>query len=596
MINHSPGVPCLISQHTQRTQSLLSPLVQRARVAFTPQMGAFVSSHAPPPPSPPPLSMATDAARNAVLALTFERLLLIILLQHVLREMLSCWRREGLVGLYKHVVGGAFAFASAVVPGVASTVAKEVDAVLAGLEKDLHGDGDLHALLEIPRKGWSSDEVERKACALLDAEVAKANGKKWAGIYHAGGSELSRLQGRVWSAFVDTNTLYPTVFPSLRKFEAEIVSMTLSIVHGHEVGACGLLASGGSEAILLAALAYREFARVRGMNGKPQIICSLSAHPALLKACHYFGIELIKVAIEPETMQLRAAAVAQHITPRTVAIYASAPSFSHGVVDPIEELGALAVSRNIGLHVDNCLGGYLLSYMQREGLYSAPFDFAVRGVTSMSVDVHKYGCANKGASVACFRDPALRRATYVPSAEGCEGLYVTPTLQGSRSGATIAAAWATIVHLGDDGYARMARDITACHTKIKANVRAMAPLRLCCDADATVVPICSDGINVYALASLLEERGWGVFTGQKPPTLTIPVGEQTPAYVDDLLADLRECLAYLIAHPECKASGNAAVYGAAAKMPSELLETILRGYVDIKMSVKPAQDAVHLAP
>ena len=256
-----------------------------------------------------------------------------------------------------------------------------------------------------------------------------------------------------------------------------------------------------------------------------------------------------------------------HITQRTVAIFASAPSFSHGVVDPIEELGALAVSRDIGLHVDNCLGGYLLSYMQREGLYSAPFDFAVRGVTSMSVDIHKYGCANKGASVACFRDPALRRATYVPSVEGCEGLYVTPTLQGSRSGATIAAAWATIVHLGDDGYARMARDITACHTKIKATVRAMAPLRLCCDADATVVPICSDGINVYALASLLEERGWGVFTGQKPPTLTITVGEQTPAYVDDLLDDLRECLAYLIAHPECKASGNAAVYGAAAKMP-----------------------------
>ena len=205
----------------------------------------------------------------------------------------------------------------------------------------------------------------------------------------------------------------------------------------------------------------------------------------------------------------------------------------------------------------------------------------------MSVDVHKYGCANKGASVVCFREASLRRATYVPSVEGCEGLYVTPTLQGSRSGATMAAAWATVVHIGSDGYGKMAREITACHRKLKCAVAAMPPLRLCADADATVVPICSDGVNVYALASLLEAKGWGVFTGQKPPTLTLPVGEQTPKYVDAMIADLRGALDYLLAHPEYKATGNAAVYGAAAALPTELLETILRGYVDLKMAVKP---------
>ena len=195
----------------------------------------------------------------------------------------------------------------------------------------------------------------------------------------------------------------------------------------------------------------------------------------------------------------------------------------------------------------------------------------------MSVDVHKYGCSPKGASVACFRDPALRRATYVPCTEGCEGLYVTPTLQGARSGATMASAWATIVHIGADGYAQMARDITACHRRIKAAVARMPPLHLACDTDTAVVPICSSEVNVYALATLLERRGWGVFTGQRPPTLTIPVGEQTPSYVDALLAELQASLDYLVAHPEFQPGGNAAVYGAARLLPPAILEEILRG-------------------
>ena len=194
------------------------------------------------------------------------------------------------------------------------------------------------------------------------------------------------------------------------------------------MGAAGLLASGGTEAVLLAALAYREQGRKRGIT-RPQIVCGVSAHPAIVKACSYFGIELVKVALDPTTMRLTARNVRPFLTRRTVAIYASAPCFSFGAVDEIEELGKLAKSRGVGLHVDCCLGGVLLSFMQREGLFKPPWDFVVPGVTTISVDLHKYGYASKGASVTAFRDPALRRLTYVPSADGCEGLYVTPTLQ-----------------------------------------------------------------------------------------------------------------------------------------------------------------------
>ena len=363
--------------------------------------------------------------------------------------------------------------------------------------------------------------------------------------------------------------------------------MTLSIVHGEDVGAVGLLASGGTESVLLAALAYRELGRTRGIS-RPQIVCGLSAHPAIYKACIYFGIELIKAPLDPTTRRLTARAVRPLLTSRTVAIYASAPSFSFGVVDEIGELGQLAQRRAIGLHVDNCLGGYLLSFMSSEGLFARKWDFEVPGVTTISVDLHKYGFASKGVSVCAFRHAALRRLTYVPSADGCEGLYVTPTLQGSRSGATIAAAWATLLATGKDGYSHAARELHHATEAIKHAVRETAGVALCGNPDlANVAIVGEDGLCVYALATLMEKRGWGLFTGQKPPTLSIPVGERTPKLLPQLLDDLKQSVAYLRAHPETRAEGNAAVYGAAASIPDVILEDVLRGYVDIKLKVKP---------
>ena len=165
------------------------------------------------------------------------------------------------------------------------------------------------------------------------------------------------------------------------------------------------------------------------------------AHPALTKACHYFNVTLTKLPICPSSCQLQPTVAAAAISPNTVAIYASAPSFTHGVVDPVEELGQLALAHGVGLHVDNCLGGFLLSYLRKAGHFTRNFDFNVPGVTSISCDLHKYGHTSKGVSVVGFRCPELRRLTYVPSVDGCEGLYVTPTLQGSRAGGTIAQAY-----------------------------------------------------------------------------------------------------------------------------------------------------------
>jgi hypothetical protein len=265
------------------------------------------------------------------------------------------------------------------------------------------------------------------------------DGKSWGGVYHDHNHhpKLQDLQANVWRDYNASNALYPGSWPSLQKYEAELVRMVIDLLNGDE-NACGLLASGGTESILMAALGYRELAKQRGIEN-PEILCGATAHGAIHKACHYFGIKLKVLPIDPVTMQLTASIVAQNLTKETIAIYASAPNFAHGVIDDITGLGILAEQHGVGLHVDNCLGGILLSFMRQNGeLRTKPFDFQIPGVSSMSCDIHKYGYASKGASVVAFRSKELRRLTWYPVVNISGGFYVTPTLQGARNGANIA--------------------------------------------------------------------------------------------------------------------------------------------------------------
>lgn len=280
------------------------------------------------------------------------------------------------------------------------------------------------------------------------------------------------------------------VFPSVRKFEAELISWVLHLLHadsgsagstgstGSTSSACGLLTSGGTESVLLAALSYRELGLQRGV-ATPRVLAANTCHPCIVKACHYFGMKLTKIKVDASTgFALTAAAVKRHITSDVVCIYASAPTFPHGVIDHVEDLGRLAESKGIGLHVDNCLGGILLSYLDSKNLTPGHqlWDFRAKGVTSISVDIHKYGNASKGVSVVAFRDPNLRRLTYVPVTDGCEGLYITPTMQGARGGAVIAQAWATMLSFGQAGYEHFAAEIHKSHIRCQEIVNSIPGL------------------------------------------------------------------------------------------------------------------------
>jgi len=508
---------------------------------------------------------------------------------YVVYRVLKFVRQKGLRGVMKTVLAVAIQTTRAM-PGLKGVVEKELEKEVRAIEEKMLGDGDEDANLELPADGRAVESILAEAQRLHDIDNF-AVGKKWAGIYHeiTEDTDLEALQARMWALYNNSNGLYPGVFKSVRKFEAEIVQMLVTMLHGRDTGAVGLLTSGGTESILIAILSYREQARARGIE-HPEVVCCRSAHGALDKACHYFGLKLVKTEADPKTLTLTPALVRPLLTPNTIAVYASAPSFPHGTVDPIEDLAALTRSRNIGLHVDNCLGGFFLSGLQRAGLFRREFDFRVKGVTTISIDVHKYGYAPKGVSAVLFADSKLRSLSIHPVTTGLT-LYVTPTLQGSRGGGVIAAAWATLMYHGMAGYVEAATRFHGYKRRIEELVERIPELYCPVQADVSIVPIASDTLDIYAVASLLEKRGWSSFTSRDPPLMQICIGEVHARVLDDLLRDLEDSVQELRDNPGTHIEGGAAVYGAAKLLPDEVLSEVMKNYVEVTLKVKPKEKA-----
>jgi len=495
------------------------------------------------------------------------------------------WKLFGMAGVMRAIVSKVVAGTKAM-PGLKGVIEGEIAKEVDKIEEKMLGDGDEDANISLPERGTDADSLFQQA-KQLHLKDNFSTGQKWAGIYHdvIGDSELEELQNKMWALFNNSNNLYPGIFKSTRKFEAELVQMTVDLLHGSDE-TCGLLTSGGTESILLALLGYRELARERGIE-EPEVICATSAHGALDKACFYFGLKLVKTDADPKTFRLEAHQVEKLISPNTICVYASAPSFPFGTVDPIDEIAEVTRPRKIGLHVDNCLGGFYLSSLKAVGLWDRKFDFEVDGVTSISIDVHKYGFAPKGVSIVIFSSPHLRNLTVHPVTSGLT-LYVTPTLQGSRGGGVIAAAWATVMYVGAEGYEEYARKFHALKQKVEEFVAKEVPgLYVPVQSDLSIIPMASDEYDVYAVSSLLEKKGWSSFTSQNPPLLQICIGEQHFRVIDQWLQDLKEAAATVRQNPNLKVEGDAAVYGAAKNIPQEILGDLMREYIAVKMKVKP---------
>jgi glutamate/tyrosine decarboxylase-like PLP-dependent enzyme len=354
-------------------------------------------------------------------------------------------------------------------------------------------------------------------------------------------------------------------FPSLRRFESDVVSMTAGLFHAPD-GAAGTMTSGGSESLLMAVKTARDWARAeRPAITSPEVLLPVTSHPALEKAAHYFDVKPVRVPVGAD-FRADVAAARSRASPNTILVVGSAPAYPHGVIDPIDELANLAAERGVLLHVDACLGGFLLPFVERLGKPVPPFDFRVPGVTSMSADIHKYGYAAKGASVVVYRSRALRRHQWFSYGDWPGGLYGSPSMTGTRPGGAIAAAWAVMQYLGEEGYLDLARITLETTDRLARGVSDTPGLRILGKPAMSVFAFASDTVDVYVLGDAMEKRGWKLDRQQRPPCLHLMVTPAHAPVVDAFLADLRECVA-TIESTKPTPEGAAAMYGMLGAAP-----------------------------
>lgn len=373
----------------------------------------------------------------------------------------------------------------------------------------------------LPPTGLPKEQILAAMQAARQRDVDWQHGKVFSLVFDAG-DEVNALAKEAYTLFFSENGLNPTAFPSLRRFEAEVVAMVGELLGGQGQTA-GNMTSGGTESILMAVLAAREWARVhRPHVRQPEMVLPRTAHPAFDKAAHYFGVKAVHTPVR-EDFRADPAAVRRALTPNTVLVVGSAPAYPHGVVDPIAELAQIAQERGILCHVDACVGGMMLPFVRWLGYPVPPFDFSVPGVTSISVDLHKYGYAAKGASVILYRSKALRRHQLFATTEWPGGIYASPTMAGTRPGGAIAAAWAVLNFLGEAGYLRIADVVMRTTQQFRDAVHAVAGLQVLSNPEMSVMAIASDRDNIYEIGDELAARGWHLDRQQFPPSLHLTI-------------------------------------------------------------------------
>ncbi len=420
--------------------------------------------------------------------------------------------------------------------------------------------------ITIPDKGRKYDEILSDLKSFGQDDPDYKNGRTWSLVYYLD-ETYSDFLNQANNLYASTNGLNPMAFKSLKRFEAEVVKMTCHLLNAGEQ-ACGVMTSGGTESCLLAVKTYRDMAlETRGIK-KPEMIIPATAHVAWEKGAEYFGVKPVRIPLD-QNFRVDIQKAARAVNKRTVMILGSAPAYPHGVVDDIEGLGLIGLDHNIPVHVDACVGGYLLPFVERLGYSVTPFDFRVNGVTSISADTHKYGFAAKGASTIIYRNMDYMAHQFFVSTEWPGGVFASPGLLGTRPGGAIAAAWAAMQATGMDGYLNHTRKIMeTAHTLIKG-ISTIDGLEVVGRPEASLVAYRSveKKLNIYAVGDQMEERGWHIDRQQKPECLHAMITPLHNQVTDQYLKDLADSVAFVRQNPKLAVQGGAATYGMVAKIP-----------------------------
>ncbi|KAH7319655.1 glutamate decarboxylase/PLP-dependent protein [Stachybotrys elegans] len=484
-------------------------------------------------------------------------------------------------------------------PGVRSRVQKEVKESLDKLTLKLVPQ-DQTRYLTLPKEGLAFDVVRDELQALANMDHTRWEDGYVSGAVYHGEEDLIQLQTEAYGKFTVANPIHPDVFPGVRKMEAEVVSMVVNMFHGPP-GAAGVSTSGGTESILMACLAARQKAYAERGVTEPEMILPETGHTAFRKAGEYFGIKIHLVACPAPSYQVDVRTVSRLINSNTVLLVGSAPNFPHGIIDDITALSKLAVRKKLWLHVDCCLGSFLVPFLEKAGMESTLFDFRLKGVTSISCDTHKYGFAPKGNSTVLYRSAEHRAYQYFVSPDWSGGVYASPGIAGSRPGALIAGCWASLVSVGEAGYVDACTKIVGTTKQIMHAIKSTpvlgGELEILGKPLVSVVAFSARNLDIYDIADGMSSKGWHLNALQNPPAIHVAVTMPMVKVWEKLIADLeavveaeREKERVRIAEgkgSKGKAMGDsAALYGVAGSLPNKsVVVDLATGFLDILYKV-----------
>ncbi|MBM3176332.1 MAG: aspartate aminotransferase family protein [Chloroflexi bacterium] len=422
------------------------------------------------------------------------------------------------------------------------------------------------AKVEFPQKGMPGNDVLSTLRSLKSGDSDYKHGRMFSLIFNAG-EDVARVSEEAYYAFIIENGLSPFAFPSLLKMETEVASMMADLLGGDE-NTVGNMTSGGSESIMVAVKAARDYARAKKPHiTQPELLMPLSAHPAFNKAAHYLGLKTVIVPTDKKTLAADVAAMRQAITENTVMMVGSAPSYPHGIIDPLTDLAEIAAKNGIWMHVDACVGGLELPFVEKLGYPIPTFDFRIPGVCSISADIHKYGFTPKGASVILYRNPEFRQYQIFAYADWPGGVYATPNVSGSRPGGPIASSWATLKYLGIEGYMKLHKQSMEATRKLIEGIETIPGLYVLGKPLATVFAIGSDVLNVFALGEKMKEFRWYIDSQHLPPCLHMTISPIHATIVEPFLADLQAAVKEIAKLKPEDITGEAAMYGMIGSMP-----------------------------
>ncbi len=449
---------------------------------------------------------------------------------------------------------------------------------------------DFQTFSHLPAAGRKKETIIDELETMKAAEESKwKQGFVSGAVYHGSEDHIAFLN-QVYAITSQTNPLHTDVWPSITKFEAEVISMTANMMSAEKVNdvedaddeVCGALSSGGTESILLAMKTYRDWAREMKGIRNPEMIVPSTAHAAFDKASQYFNIKMKRIPVD-ENFKADIEKTRDAITPNTIVIIGSTPSFPHGVIDPIEALAEMAWEEDIGFHTDACLGGFILPWAEKLG-YDVPlFDFRLPGVTSISVDTHKYGYAAKGSSVILYRNPELRRYQFYTTTDWPGGLYLSPTFAGSRSGALSAAAWAAMLSIGEEGYLANTKKILEAAAVVKDGIREIPELYLLGDA-LWDIAFSSTDLNIYKIMDYMGEKKWSLNGLQNPAAVHIclTLRHAQEGLPEKFITDLKSAVASTIENPGKAVDGAGRLYGMSANIPIKgVVDAFLKRFLDL---------------